>query len=548
MSLPSSYQRNILHWIHQCDRLQPDCPPMPNQNRPPHEIPSWVIDIQEGRIVEGATAPRYVALSYVWPAMNANETTLELRTDNLKEAQKAGFLRDVSMDRSSLHRARWRHEALEIENMDSIYSGAYFTVIAAASTGLYGELKPQSQHIPAALSSRASPASLYDQLLESKWATRGWTLQEQILSRRCVIFIDGDVFWDCGRCLWIGDSPEPEAKANRGVEKFPQELGHEMPVTVPLSSIVFADFKLYRDFVCLYNGRHLIYPQDILRAFGASSVRFHVPFPGKRRTTTQKRAEDMDMPRENLPSWSWCGWQVIVDPWSLCVRSLEWLRPELRTWQLVQWSLLSGDLEHEEMLTGPAVLEDHCRRFLDGNDVMDFHPGWSRHSIRDLPRDKTGAYHGKEPAAIDSSHRYAFTHFAEPTKLVSHLIPTIDPVRKPSTAFRNWPYLCCETATGTFKVELILSVWGIWFILIQYQSVKVSVTSLEKFRRGTSQTKAPDSPHDNQQICFIVTLVDASGRPAGLLRMMDKTKIEPGQEMELMAISSGAMARDQLFL
>ncbi|KAK4656244.1 hypothetical protein QC762_309610 [Podospora pseudocomata] len=584
MSLPSSDFRNIRHWIHNCDRLHTDCPPTPNQHRQPHEIPSWVLDLRNGCIVPGSTASRYVALSYVWSTIESEKLTLELWTGNLRQFQKSGFLDgmkqgflpEVISDAIDLvkqlgERYLWvdrlcivqdgRMKRSEIENMDNIYSGAYFTIIAAASPGLYVNLDRRHR---APMGVSFFHRYLYDKLLKSKWATRGWTFQEQVLSRRSIIFVNGDVFWDCRNSLWSYESPGPRKEAGEGYDAYSQKQidNHEMAVTVP--STAFADFRLYRELVCLYSGRDLTYAQDVLSAFMGIINELSHTFPGgfvgglpvlfldaallwqpfskgKRRVWTQGRSEDADMPKSNLPSWSWCGWHAVVDPESLHVRSLEWLRPQMRTKPVVTWSVLSEDLRLERKLPESRILEDYCRRFLDWGD-WDTPPGWSRHDIRYTPpRNSTWTYCDTRSPKLDPNLFYTFTHISDPSKLFCHPIPMVNPGRKPTAHPQNWPYLHCEATTGCFKIQSILSRKSSAQVKRKESRISllhVPFTSLDKFHGGPK----------GEELCRVVSLADADGQPAGLLRLMDDhTEIRPGQEIELMAISLGSMGWDETF-
>lgn len=49
--------------------------------------------------------------------------------------------------------------------------------------------------------------SLHSALLATYWAKRGWTFQEQLLSKRAIVFLDGVIFWDCQHYVWW---PEPD--------------------------------------------------------------------------------------------------------------------------------------------------------------------------------------------------------------------------------------------------------------------------------------------------------------------------------------------------
>lgn len=83
---------------------------------------------------------------------------------------------------------------------------ASITIIAAAgessSYGLPG-VGQRSRTIPNNFTLngttwRYKPMSFKSHVGASKWSTRGWTYQEAVFSRRCVIFADDQVFYQCG--------------------------------------------------------------------------------------------------------------------------------------------------------------------------------------------------------------------------------------------------------------------------------------------------------------------------------------------------------------
>ncbi len=98
----------------------------------------------------------------------------------------------------------------------------------------------------------------YIQLLASEWARRGWTFQEQILSRRCVVFLNDRIFWDCQCSVWDEGHLTPESDTSA--------KGDFAEMAVQMSSNTIPDFPLYLELVCLYNNRDLTYTGDGLRA------------------------------------------------------------------------------------------------------------------------------------------------------------------------------------------------------------------------------------------------------------------------------------------
>jgi hypothetical protein len=125
----------------------------------------------------------------------------------------------------------------QVASMDKIYAGAHLTIIAAADddhyeqktrhrwdmlkTQLYqayhvsvgsrldeeSETQPRNhrQHRQLNEDELAEIMSLrYAELMKSKWATRGWTYQEQIFCQRAAVFTNTGLFWDCQRSFWDG--------------------------------------------------------------------------------------------------------------------------------------------------------------------------------------------------------------------------------------------------------------------------------------------------------------------------------------------------------
>ncbi|KAL7620730.1 hypothetical protein AAE478_009728 [Parahypoxylon ruwenzoriense] len=201
----------------------------------------------------------------------------------------------------------------------------------------------------------------YESLSTSKWSTRGWTYQEQILCRRAVFFLDTMIFWDCQCSIW----DEIELKPSRYETKSPHSVMGRR-----LASLRRPDFSIYVDLVCPYNERNFSYPQDALLAFTGILNTLYSTFPGgfvcglprmfidhaliwqpfgraTRRLDRSDNVRHAAPPRtSSLPSWSWCGWQCLVDPHSLRSGLLDidgnYQRKasSWRTQSLVQWHTL----------------------------------------------------------------------------------------------------------------------------------------------------------------------------------------------------------------
>ncbi|KAI4919384.1 hypothetical protein J4E90_001518 [Alternaria incomplexa] len=234
--------RYITHWIDSCDAQHGgQCQPAPLEHKLPQLLPHWVIDISRACLVPGNTVSRYVALSYVWSrgfSVNAKDYQrssdgILLKKKNLPDFKTPGYLEGVLQklptpvkDAIALVREigeiyLWvdclcivqddEKTREQVDHMGDIYSGAYMSIIAATPRGtLHGPPSPNHR-----FKRNEKVEDLYANLHESTWATRGWTFQEQMLSRRAVIFSSGYMFWECQKGVWSPDGPRPETSTAR---------------------------------------------------------------------------------------------------------------------------------------------------------------------------------------------------------------------------------------------------------------------------------------------------------------------------------------------
>ncbi|GME34523.1 hypothetical protein GTA08_BOTSDO11049 [Neofusicoccum parvum] len=219
------------------------------------------------------------------------------------------------------------HKHSQITAMDQIYSSAILTICAAAgddaNAGLLGlEVSPrhfqQCQHFTSALEIIPMlPA--YEHFKLTKWASRGWTYQEQFLSKRILLFTPWQIFFHCSKGALA------EGLSDRWMPLMDQEDDCPSPPSNSDGEQPDADsdhrFASYMEHVENYNHRSLTYPSDVHNAFAgiykslyrtlASSLASlpgphldrallwtHAPStPAATRQTTTAAAA--------LPSWSW---------------------------------------------------------------------------------------------------------------------------------------------------------------------------------------------------------------------------------------------------
>lgn len=205
--------------------------------------------------------------------------------------------------------------------MDRIYANGVLNICCAAGDsaesglpGTFQTLRNTVQPITSVCGTRLVASRTVEGLIgQSAWSSRAWTFQERMLSRRCLIFADDRVFFQCRQATW-----SEEVDSECSVRAWTLDI-----IKSPFRSVERNPLRLYTEYVELYSGRKLSFWSDRLIAFaGLASVlcpplkatlffglpHSHFDFallwdrksPGARIVTT-RGAE--------FPSWSWCGWE-----------------------------------------------------------------------------------------------------------------------------------------------------------------------------------------------------------------------------------------------
>ena len=310
------------------------------------------IDCHSKAIVEAQFPVDYVALSYVWGKpgnvhgssgeelgsilQSALKGAPKVVTDSIEVVLKLG-LRYLWVDRYCVNQDDEKDKHNQIRNMSRIYADAYLTIIAAAgadsSGGLPGVAGTSRASQPKChigggvfLVSTRTPPNLVIQ--RSTWASRGWTYQEGLFSRRRLIFSDQQLLFECNgmHCTETFDMPL-DIMHSSSTQKFEE--------TVPFGSFPHknpgASPWTIMSYISDYSRRDLTYQTDavnaihgVLTVFEHASVPIHqlvgVPFyPIHRRSAAcfaaglcwQSRGRQVS--RLAFPSWSWAGWEGQVD-------------------------------------------------------------------------------------------------------------------------------------------------------------------------------------------------------------------------------------------
>ncbi|KAG9238943.1 heterokaryon incompatibility protein-domain-containing protein [Amylocarpus encephaloides] len=222
----------IKDWLRQCEASHGEhCGS--NTRVPASLLKSFmVIDVHLACVIEAPDNCRYASLSYCW----GTTKTLQHRKANSRFLLSPGSLNEtrppqtiydaMNFVRNMGERYLWV-DALcivqddrsvvqeQISQMGEIYSQALFSLVAvageAADSGLSGAtLREDACQQKVLKMTNGTVASMMEMgsnfnLRSSTWGSRAWTMQEEVLSGRRIIFTHRQVEWRCGSGLWMED-------------------------------------------------------------------------------------------------------------------------------------------------------------------------------------------------------------------------------------------------------------------------------------------------------------------------------------------------------
>lgn len=272
---------------------------------------------------------------------------------------------------------------LGIEIMNYIYQGSYFTIIAGSGKDADSGLRHSAHgskstlRIPAKLGPGLKMTVLHSidwHLRRSIYSSRGWTLQELVLPRRAIIFINDQVYFRCQAANWSEETWADNWARwldddDFNISRIPHQDEGEITA-----------FWAYQKLSENYSQRTLRFDGDALRAM-AGILR---PLATRMQTMMLEGlpAAFLDMvllfiaSRGNLqrrpafPSFSWAGWsgQILWPRENYCWivdGKTTWDPQNLSKWLIhatfVKWSAWqpSGRLDslYAEPYNGPSRLE-----------------------------------------------------------------------------------------------------------------------------------------------------------------------------------------------
>ena len=447
--------------------------------------PAWLVDAQNQCLVPGTACGDYVALSYRWgqPSdhMRHYPNMMDLQEHNaLHDSKIAAYLAPVVWHAIYLtavigERFLWvdavcidhndEQAAKEQLNlMGAIYANAIVTIISTDSDAQDGIPGLKGISLPRQLEQRVIPfgdeqlivrnASAYNS--DTPYFERGWTYQEYQMSQRRIIFNTHEAHWQCRSNVWH-EELSLEAMNDEYVDPRPSVILAGFP---DLSSLGHG--------LQNHNQRQLCYEEDALPGISGLLSVMSRAFPGgflyglpemffdrclgwqplwsftdlKQRLPSQ-RSNSSQFPHSALPSWSWIGWQGLIDGWSDEAVSVNRMMISIKeTFPITVW-YTSGS---------PSIPLNQRRRirstwFENRDDFKDLTKplpmGWTRHKVSEQPQDSRAHCHP------DKCGEYVFKHSEMPDRDLEYWyypFPVTN-IQDSTLGFsqEQTPYLFCET-------------------------------------------------------------------------------------------------------
>jgi ankyrin repeat protein len=295
----------------------------------------------------------YVALSYVWgpyerPELDESNHLGKVEAvveDAMHVTLQLGFTY-LWVDRHCISQNDKAIMKEQLDAMNILYRNSELTIIAAAGSNSSFGL-PGVSHRPrkAQACSRIKghiltsiPTDPTNDIIDSKWHTRGWTYQEGLLSRRRLMFTEHEVSYECHKLL-AREAIALPMRIYRMSAKISSTRFHPGSWSFPRNG-VGGSRSPSRDLFALlqaYTSRDLTYDYDILNAMLGIFQAYEefdppvyhlcgVPMLTGSDSYSKKPSASLEgftnglcwflnrpaARRSGFPSWSWTGWKGVV--------------------------------------------------------------------------------------------------------------------------------------------------------------------------------------------------------------------------------------------
>lgn len=307
--------------------------------------PIMLLDVWKRVMVRANPDTRYIALSYVWDYVD-REGYPGFK-DGFPEGCTVPKLPCIMEDSIAIvkqleERFLWIDllcidqnnpviKKMQIKQMNIVYSHAELTIVVLARSNVHGGIpgvRPNTrnvEHHGIRVDGQDFAVGTiwnhYHTIAGSTWNTRGWTLEEGMLSRRCLVFGPNEMLFDCASGIGSETLGLPiyhqSSQTTFSLKHSPNLIDSKFwNKAFPTGW----NFSFYAQNVYFYSQRDLSHTRDSLNAFlGVLS----------RLTLTTNMRFVQGLPRDELlkgllwfpnspssrlsgfPSWTWAGWTGI---------------------------------------------------------------------------------------------------------------------------------------------------------------------------------------------------------------------------------------------
>jgi hypothetical protein len=329
----------ITQWLTVCDKLHiSKCQPIWNWPLPHLKL----LDVNSRKIVKAPTGSfDYLALSYVWGGIEQRSYQLNSQVEEVpKTIQDAISLtrqlgkRYIWIDSLCIDQSDSTDKEQQINTMQDIYGGAYLTIVALSGSSANSGLPRVSQtgssfsQLSCSINGKKLVSlmpTLSQQIWRAPWGQRAWTLQEALLSPRCVYVSDHQLYFECNGMQaceslndmksWAHNLPLQSNLPSQG-GWLASKVGDGC-LRVPIDN-VSRRMDRYGSKLVLYSYRSMSHDADSLNAFSGILQYLGTMYP--KGFYVGIPIEELNWGllwwsqyppkrRQGFPTWSWAGWK-----------------------------------------------------------------------------------------------------------------------------------------------------------------------------------------------------------------------------------------------
>lgn len=340
LQLDETYIKPIRHWLVRCreETSHSKCQPLAMQWPTYCGVQFRVIDVFRRCITVAPENCQYMALSYVWGAVDQPKLTVDILDELAEEGgldtiwpKMPQTVRDaVTFCESLGEQCLWidalcilqdspRDMRLSILRMRQIYAAAKCTLSAisasTASTGLSGSFTPDAWTCP-------TVDALYRVIETSPWSRRAWCYQEKVLSHRMIFFTSCGLYMQCQSGVYSAtgallsrETGHPELDRYNtvggmlsmttgdgdGLRSYLSAVEHYSSRTTAKST---DKINAFQGILQMYKG--MIDGIVSTFCFGLPTFAFDLAF------CWRAEQHNPELRNHAFPSWSWLGWDQAV--------------------------------------------------------------------------------------------------------------------------------------------------------------------------------------------------------------------------------------------